>query len=136
LSHYSRRARAPIAPSVTERGAHVEFDCAYGDIDRPLTVDDRGNLAVDGVFVQEHGGPVREGEEGNKQPAHGAASGVRTCRDYAIVVAQSVRGSLCAAETFSEAHTVRSLPNTQVIGHRPGTMFQQRNHGRSRPMLG
>jgi len=60
---------AHIALSVTERGAHIEFDCASGDIDRPLTVDDRGHLAIDGVFVQEHGGPVREGEEGNKQPA-------------------------------------------------------------------
>jgi hypothetical protein len=58
---------AHIELSVTEAGAHVEFDCAYGDINRPLTVDDRGNLAVDGVFVQEHGGPVREGEEGNKK---------------------------------------------------------------------
>jgi hypothetical protein len=99
-----------IGISVTEAGAHIEFDCAYGDIDRPLTVDDRGGLAVDGVFVREHGGPVREGEEADKKPArysgrldgatmtldvilkdsnekigtftlkHGAAPGVRKCR--------------------------------------------------------
>ena len=101
---------AHIALSVTEAGAHIEFDCAYGDIDRPLTVDDRGTLTVDGVFVREHGGPVREGEEGDKKAArysgrvdgatmtldvvlkdsnerigtftlkHGAAPGVRKCR--------------------------------------------------------
>lgn len=99
-----------IGLSVTDAGAHIEFDCAYGDIARPLTVDDRGTLVVDGVFVREHGGPVREGEEGDKRPArysgridgttmtldvilkdanekigtftlqHGAAPGVRKCR--------------------------------------------------------
>jgi hypothetical protein len=51
-----------VALTVTDDGAHVEFDCAFGDISQPLTVDRDGRLAVDGVFVQERGGPVRLGE--------------------------------------------------------------------------
>jgi hypothetical protein len=58
-----------IALTVTEAGAHVEFPCAHGDVSEPLTVDGNGNLAVDGVFVQERPGPVRIGEEPEKKPA-------------------------------------------------------------------
>ena len=59
-----------VGLTVGEAGAHVEFDCAYGDIGQPLVTDNRGNLAVDGVYVQEHAGPVRVGEEPDKKPAH------------------------------------------------------------------
>ncbi len=99
-----------VGLAVTETGAHVEFDCASGDISEPLTVDGSGQFAVDGVYVQEHPGPVRVGEEPEKRPAryagtldgrtmtlavtlkesnevvgtfalsYGAASGVRKCR--------------------------------------------------------
>ena len=51
-----------VALTVTNAGAHVEFDCASGDIKRPLTVDRNGRFSVDGVLVQEHG-PIRRGEE-------------------------------------------------------------------------
>ena len=58
-----------VGLTVTEAGAHVEFDCAHGDIGQPLIVDSRGNLAVDGVYVQERPGPVRIGEDPDKKPA-------------------------------------------------------------------
>lgn len=58
-----------VALIVTETGAHLEFDCAFGDITQPLTFDRSGRLAVEGVFVQEHGGPVRLGEKPDRRPA-------------------------------------------------------------------
>src|SRR6267142_1618957 len=35
--------------TVTDAGAHAEFDCASGDIDQPLAVDAEGRLNVEGV---------------------------------------------------------------------------------------
>jgi hypothetical protein len=48
--------------TVTTTGAHLEFDCANGDVAQPLTTDDSGRLDVEGVFTREHGGPIRDDE--------------------------------------------------------------------------
>lgn len=53
---------------VTDGGADLDFDCAHGAITEPLALDGNGRFDVAGVYVQEHGGPVRLGEE-NTQPA-------------------------------------------------------------------
>ena len=58
-----------IALTVTGAGGHLEFDCASGDITQPLVVDDLGRLDAGGVFVQEHAGPIRVGEEPDRKPA-------------------------------------------------------------------
>jgi hypothetical protein len=58
-----------VALTVTGAGAHLEFDCASGDISQPLTTDPDGRVAADGVYVQERGGPVREGDEPSRRPA-------------------------------------------------------------------
>ena len=49
--------------TVSDGGAHAEFDCASGDINQPLAVDAEGRLNVEGVVVLEHPGPIRIGEE-------------------------------------------------------------------------
>jgi hypothetical protein len=58
-----------VALTVTDAGAHAEFDCASADITQPLTVDRGGRVAVEGVYVREHGGPVRLGEEPDRPRA-------------------------------------------------------------------
>jgi hypothetical protein len=58
-----------VALSVAKAAAHVEFDCAYGDINQPIAIDESGKFAIDGVYVQEHAGPVRIGEEPARMPA-------------------------------------------------------------------
>ena len=58
-----------VALQVTETGAHIEFDCASGEIAQPLMIDNDGRLAVDGVFVQERAGAIRVGEEPERKPA-------------------------------------------------------------------
>ena len=49
--------------TVTNSGAHLEFDCASGDITQPLIIDGAGRFAVAGLFVQEHPGPVSQGPD-------------------------------------------------------------------------
>ena len=58
-----------VALSVTSAGAKVEFDCAHGSIDGPITLDDNGRFSVNGTFVQERGGPTREDQPPTGQPA-------------------------------------------------------------------
>jgi len=60
---------AHIGLEVTEKGAEVEFDCAHGTIAQPLLLDRQRRFDVKGVYIQEHGGPVREGEAAGGRPA-------------------------------------------------------------------
>lgn len=48
---------------VTERGARIEYDCAHGTVEGRIVVDGRGRFSVEGRHYEEHGGPVRAGEE-------------------------------------------------------------------------
>jgi hypothetical protein len=57
------------ALTVTDTGAHLEFDCATGDITQPLLLDERGHLVVDGVFVRQRAGPARSDEPVDRRPA-------------------------------------------------------------------
>lgn len=54
---------------VTDKTAVIEFDCAHGTIDAPLTLDAGGKFDVTGTFTAERGGPVREGASSNARPA-------------------------------------------------------------------
>jgi hypothetical protein len=54
--------------TVTDEGANLDFDCANGVIEGPLLLDSAGRFDVPGVYVQEHGGPVRQNED-NRQAA-------------------------------------------------------------------
>jgi hypothetical protein len=51
-----------ISLKATERGVEIEFDCAHAVINRRIVTDRRGRFDVSGTYVEEHGGPVREGE--------------------------------------------------------------------------
>jgi hypothetical protein len=48
--------------------ARVEFDCAHGTIALPILLAE-GEFSAPGTFVQEHGGPIREGEDVVSLPA-------------------------------------------------------------------
>ena len=58
-----------VAMNVNESSATIEFDCANGQIDGPLTVDRRGRFNLKGTFSREHGGPVRNDEQSSAQAA-------------------------------------------------------------------
>jgi hypothetical protein len=52
---------------VTGKGAAIEFDCANGTIDGPILLNAKGGFDVKGKFAAEHGGPVRQDEEGTNR---------------------------------------------------------------------
>ena len=58
-----------MALAVEAARATVAFDCAHGRMDGPLLLDRDSRFRVGGVFVREHGGPVREGEPEDAHPA-------------------------------------------------------------------
>ena len=51
-----------VDPSLSSTAALVEFDCATGRIDWPFTLGADGRFDATGVYIQGHGGPVREGD--------------------------------------------------------------------------
>lgn len=58
-----------IRLNLTKNRAEIEYDCAHGTIEEPLTLDDHGRFDVKGTHVGEHGGPVRTNERPNNHPA-------------------------------------------------------------------
>ena len=47
---------------VTDDGATIEADCANGSIAKPLVMDGGGNFSVEGTWIPEARGPVRDEE--------------------------------------------------------------------------
>ena len=58
-----------IQIKVGAKSATIEYDCATGVIQGPLTVDAKGNFNLRGTHRMMRGGPVRAGETPNDHPA-------------------------------------------------------------------
>ena len=54
---------------VGEKSATIEYDCASGVINGPLTVDANGNFKLRGTHRIERGGPIRADDDTKGQPA-------------------------------------------------------------------
>ena len=54
---------------VGEKSARIEYDCANGVIEGPLTVDSSGNFKLRGTHRVERGGPIRADDDTKGQPA-------------------------------------------------------------------
>lgn len=85
--------------TVTKSGAHVEFDCATGDIPRPLTIDKNGRLDTEGVFGRERRGPIRLGEDPARQRARyvGHLTGKTLSFDVILVESKETAGRFTVA---------------------------------------
>src|SRR5262245_27663765 len=59
-----------ISMTITESGAHLELDCAHGDIRSPLPA---ASFTIPGTFVRERGGPIRV-DDTDSHPAMYSAS--------------------------------------------------------------
>lgn len=96
--------------TIVETGAHLEFDCAHGDISQPLMVDRNGNLSVDGVFVREHGGPIPIGEQPDQKPAlyAGNVDGATMTLDVTLTGSQEKIGTFRLTYRASP-HVVKCL---------------------------
>jgi hypothetical protein len=58
-----------ISMKVGAKSATIEYDCATGVIDGPLTLDAHGKFNLRGTHRMEHGGPIRADESSKGQPA-------------------------------------------------------------------
>ena len=54
---------------VSDGSVNIEYDCAHGSIEGPLTLDRQGRFSWRGTYTREHGGPIRKDEKVNNQAA-------------------------------------------------------------------
>ena len=59
-----------ISLEVGAKSASIEYDCAHGMIEGPLTVDASGRFSLRGTHTPERGGPIRADEQPRSQPAN------------------------------------------------------------------
>jgi hypothetical protein len=52
---------------ISEGKSSLEFDCANGTISEPIVLDSNGHFEVQGFYVREGPGPVREGGNGQSR---------------------------------------------------------------------
>lgn len=54
-----------IRMEVTAAETKIEFDCAHATISSKVLIDSRGRFVAKGIYFEERGGPVRQGQEGH-----------------------------------------------------------------------
>jgi hypothetical protein len=87
-----------VGLTVEAAGATATFDCAHGQMQEPLLLDREGHFDVNGVFVRERGGPVREGEAEDAHPARysGTTNGAVLRFEIALSDTQQILGPFTA----------------------------------------
>jgi hypothetical protein len=78
-----------VGMTVAESSATVEFDCAHATIPRRIVLDRHGRFDVAGTYAEEHGGPVRPGEQ----------SGGHAARFTGRVTGKTMRLTVARADT-------------------------------------
>jgi hypothetical protein len=58
-----------ISMTIADDGTQIEFGCAHGHIDEQINPDSEGKFSVKGIYVREHGGPIRNDEAEDQQRA-------------------------------------------------------------------
>jgi hypothetical protein len=58
-----------IRMQITGSGIAIEYDCAYGNIDSSIELEQKGGFEVSGTYVMEPGGPVTSDSKPNTRPA-------------------------------------------------------------------
>jgi hypothetical protein len=84
-----------LALVLTDNGGTLEYDCAHGTVEPGWTISSEGLLTASGEHVQEHGGPVREGEDVVPRPARydGFLSGDRLLLTVTLTDSARVLGT-------------------------------------------
>jgi hypothetical protein len=58
-----------VRMDVSAAETKIEFDCGHATIASRILIDPRGRFVAKGTYVEERGGPSRQGEEGHSYPA-------------------------------------------------------------------
>ena len=82
---------------VNDESVSIEYDCAHGAIEGPLTVDRQGRFSWRGTLTRERGGPVRLGAKVNNLPATYAGS----IKDDTMTLTVKVENSSDEPETYT-----------------------------------
>lgn len=84
-----------VTLEASEKGAALNFDCAHGSMPAPLTLGADGKFRIRGIFVREHGGPIRKGEARNSEDAvySGTISGSKMTLSIELTRDHSLAGS-------------------------------------------
>jgi len=82
------------AVNVTPQVSDFEFDCAHGKISARMLLDPQNRFAIDGDYVQEHGGPIVPGPE-DSHPARytGSTDGVTMTFTLTLTDSGAIIGS-------------------------------------------
>jgi len=99
-----------IQIEVEGNSATIEYDCAHGTIDGPLTIDSRGKFDLRGTHVRERGGPVRRDEKADS---------------YAARYTGSIKGELMTLNVTLTS-TRETLGTCTLIRGRQGEIFKCR----------
>ena len=59
-----------IILNVAAKGVTIQYDCADGQIEQSLMMDEHGNFAANGFHIQGQGGPVLKDATQTRQSAH------------------------------------------------------------------
>lgn len=92
-----------IVMEVTSAGATVEFDCAHGTLDAPLTLDSVGRFDIAGSFTPERGGPTRGDSASRAVPARYTGS----LKDATLTVTVVLTESKDTLGVFTLRHGAR-----------------------------
>jgi hypothetical protein len=79
---------------VTDAGAELEFDCADGRIEEPLSPGSDGSFEANGTFTFGQGGPIHEDDPPRSEPAryNGVLDGDRLTIGAALLESDMVIG--------------------------------------------
>ena len=84
-----------IRLAVEENAVKIEYDCADGEIEQELKVDEQGNFTANGVHIRQKAGPIREDSPPPRQPARyqGKVSGDKMTLKVTLTETGEVIGS-------------------------------------------
>ncbi len=91
-----------VGLEVTADGAIVQYDCANGTINQPITPDKDGRFDVKGTHVTERPGPARIGREDKGQPARYTGS----VNETGMTLTVTLTGTNETVGTFTLKHGV------------------------------
>jgi len=69
MAHEGVWGGANVMMEITDAGAAMTYDCAYGTIEQRIELDSSGRFEVQGTHTREHSGPARSGETPDRHPA-------------------------------------------------------------------
>lgn len=92
---------------MTKNGAEIQFNCAHGDIEEPLLLDQQGRFSAKSTSVRRRMGPQREGNPSVNQTA--VYSGVIRNQSMTLTVTLMETKQMIGTFTLEHSKLVRPV---------------------------